>query len=95
MYDSTGKQAAGVFVGATTWAGNFEECLNIEATSCMPDRGLCQEQYEAEPQFCSVHMTHAPWRPKMIAAIVSLFLYVMQSGKAMTLPNALPSVKDL
>ncbi|CAG5128246.1 unnamed protein product, partial [Candidula unifasciata] len=69
-YDSTGKQPAGIFIGATTWAGDYDECLSLPApTVCAETTGAaCSDHNETLPQYCSVHMTHAPWRPKMIEA---------------------------
>ncbi|CAL1531217.1 unnamed protein product, partial [Lymnaea stagnalis] len=55
MYDSTGKQNSGIFFGATTWTGNYDECLGIMSNDCT---GKCRYERPA-PHFCSVHMTQA------------------------------------
>ncbi|BFZ22751.1 hypothetical protein BsWGS_25791 [Bradybaena similaris] len=67
MYDSTGKQPAGIFIGTTTWGGNYDECLSVPACSGR-SRAVCNDHTATAPQYCSVFMTHAPWRPKMIEA---------------------------
>ncbi|XP_035827580.1 uncharacterized protein LOC101856752 [Aplysia californica] len=73
MYDATGKQSSGVFLGATTWTGNYEECLD-HFINYQRIRGLNQRPEKVTdvgpvtPHYCSVHMTHAPWMPQVIDA---------------------------
>ncbi|XP_059171001.1 nose resistant to fluoxetine protein 6-like [Physella acuta] len=70
MYDATGKQSSGIFWGATTWTGNYEECLNIMVDQCkMYQGGACSHLSQPAPHFCSIHMKNAPWMPKLISSI--------------------------
>ena len=68
MYDATGKQGAGLFLGALTWKGNFQECLNtLEYQSATI---FATDEDSRPAQYCSVFLQTPTWLVQSAKSLV-------------------------
>ncbi|KAH9507905.1 hypothetical protein Btru_053177 [Bulinus truncatus] len=64
MYDSTGKQRAGVFTGALTWAGNYHQCLDALGYHNNLKNFVTGTKISA--QYCSVYISTPSWVKELV-----------------------------
>ncbi|KAK7482374.1 hypothetical protein BaRGS_00026393, partial [Batillaria attramentaria] len=71
-YDATGKQGSGLFLGALTWKGNFQECLNVLGYSPTKPGGHVFETNgnQPAPQYCSVFLGTPEWMYEIVQGLV-------------------------
>ena len=72
VYDATGKQGAGLFMGALTWKGNLHECLDTlqhGAASVI----FSEEDDTPRAQYCSIFLQTPQWLVDAFEALVRCF----------------------
>ena len=78
VYDATGKQGAGLFMGALTWKGNLGECLNT--LEYRADSSVFSNDVDEPPaQYCSIILLTPRWLLDVFENLVrSFFLHSVQ-----------------
>lgn len=66
LYDATGKQGAGLFHGALTWKGNFQECLNTLGYKTT-NNFFTHDPDQPVAQYCSVFLQTPQWLKEAVS----------------------------